>query len=393
MPQVKRVRYDASQMGEDTPHMIGIGDPVVHHMKERIAQRAHAAPCTIDLTQALVAYPPPLAPPDLDLADPAIHKLGPVQGDPMLRERIAEYRAGAFDALISAANVIVTAGANQAFALAMIGLAKPGYDVILPSPYFFNHAMTVRARGAKVIDVPVTVPSFQPDISAVQAIWTPQTAALVVTDPGNPTGMNLTANNRLRLQDAVRERHGWLIVDETYFEFQYEPRSIAPPLSVANAIVIGSFSKSLSLSGWRVGYLIGPESTVEQLLSVQDCIMIAAPTAAQALVVHALGRRREHLAALLPKLRASKGRLERALRACALIDAVYGEAAVFLWARVANDRPASTVVDYLLDELGIAVVAGDSFGAPGHLRVAYGTVTDAELDDLEQRLLGARPLG
>lgn len=391
MRHVERI-HETSSAREEAHPARGVGDPVVHRMKERIAHRAYAVPPTIDLTQALVAYPPPVDLADVDLSDPALHKLGPMPGDPVLRERVAAYRAAAFDKPISAANVIITAGANQAFTLAMLGLVRPSDDVMLPSPYFFNHAMTVRARGANVIDVPMAGPAFQPDVAALEAAWTQGIGAVVVTDPSNPTGINLTASSRLRVQETVREHDSWLVVDETYFEFQYEPRAFAPPLALGNTILIGSFSKSLSLSGWRVGYLIAPEQVVEELLSIQDCTIIAAPTAAQVLAVRALERRKAHLGALLPKLRASKQRLERALRSSRLIDAVYGEAAVFLWAHIARGRSASAAVDYLLDDLGIAFVAGDSFGAPGYVRIAYGTVTDTEMDELEQRLLGARPL-
>ena len=392
MAHANNLRRDVSPAGRDSYPMIGVGDPVVHRMKERIAQRAQAMPPTIDLTQALVAHAPPVDLADLDFGDPALHRLGPMPGDPVLRERVAAYRASAFDTPISAANVIITAGANQAFTLAMLGLVRPGDDVLLPTPHFFNHAMTVRARGANVIEVPVSDITFQPDAGTVEAAWTRQTAALVVTDPGNPTGMNLTASSRVGLQEIVRAHDRWLFVDETYFEFQYEPRVVAPSLTLENTILIGSFSKSLSLSGWRVGYLIAPERVVEELLSVQDCTVIAAPTAAQVLALRALERRKEHLAAVLPNLRASKQRLERALRECAVFDEVHGEAAVFLWARVAGSRPASAAVDYLFDQFGIALVAGDSFGAPDHVRVAYGTVSSDEISDLEQRLLRARAL-
>src|ERR1051325_815204 len=392
MANAKSLRRDASPAGEDKYPMNGVGDPVVHRMKERIAQRAQAMPPTIDLTQALVAHAPPVDLADLDLRDPALHRLGPMPGDPMLRQRVAAYRASAFDTPISAANVIITAGANQAFTLAMLGLVRGGDDVLLPAPYFFNHAMTVRARGANVIDVPVSDVTFQPDAETVQAAWTRQTAALVVTDPSNPTGMNLTASSRIGLEDIVRAHDRWLIVDETYFEFQYEPREVAPSLALENTILIGSFSKSLSLSGWRVGYVIAPERVVEDLLSIQDCTVIAAPTAAQALAVRALERRKEHLATLLPDLRASKQRVGRALLSCAQFDDVRGDAAVFLWARVAGNGPASAAVDYLFEELGIALVPGDSFGAPNHVRVAYGTVSDAEIGDLEQRFRRARAL-
>src|ERR1043165_5687281 len=375
---------------QQRPEPPAIGEPIVFRIKERIAKRGVATPPTIDLSQALVGYPPPTTSTDLDLDDPAVHRLGILPGDSELREMIAAYRSRAFDSPIDSSNVIVTCGANQAFILSLLGLVNIGSEGFLPAPYFFNHPIFIRARGAKPVVVPCREPSYQPDLDALDAAWSGATAALVVTDPSNPTGMNLTAENRSRIDGMVRAHDGWLIVDETYADFHYEPHITAPPLGLANTIVIGSFSKSLSLSGWRVGYLIGPSETVDKLLSVQDAISIAAPTASQILAKAALARRDEHLSDLLPRLKATRDRLKSALADCPLIDSVFGESAVFLWARLVEGASSEDTADYLLDKLGIGTLPGDEFGAPGYIRCAYGMLSDTDLEDLEMRLPKAR---
>src|SRR5687768_16046686 len=136
---------------------------------------------------------------------------------------------------------------------------RPGFRL-----YFFFSSRRRHTRCSRDWSSDVCSPIS--DMGAIEAAWTWRTAGLVVTDPSNPTGMNLTASNRLRLEAMARERGGWFIVDETYLEFHSEARAAQPSMPVANAIVIGSFSKSLSLSGWRVGYLIAAEPTVEGLL-------------------------------------------------------------------------------------------------------------------------------
>ena len=386
----------STSLRDRSKRVMNTSHPIVHEIKEMIAERLSQGKEVIDFSQAILSFSPP--PPvlevlkNLDPNDPELHRLGRVGGLPELREAVAEYRKDAYCEKINAKNILITAGANHAFLLAIMTLADSDGTVALLEPYFFNHEMTIGLAGcnlvsAKLIDhdhgelefkqhKAFTRPSFfTSSFDGGDQNWS-NVDVLVVTNPNNPTGTYIEGLDRL-------EKMGkWLVVDESYLHFDYrrEPRPTPHRFTLDHTLHIGSFSKSFSLGGWRVGYIIAHEKLIPELIKVQDATLIHPAVLSQKLALAALQDPKAHFGVILPELGRRREELLKGLKASGKFENIYGDGAVFLFVKLkGNGYDSDFQAMGLLDDLGIATVPCSTFGerGRGYLRFAYG-MTDVE---------------
>ncbi|MGF6228422.1 aspartate/methionine/tyrosine aminotransferase [Inquilinus ginsengisoli] len=248
----------------------------------------------IDLAQAVPGYSPPEA---LTahlaerLRDPAVHRYTAILGLPALRAalaaRFARYYGGAIGpAPITSANVAITAGCNQAFCLTMAALARPGDQVVLPLPYYFNHRMWLDATGIEALH-----PAFRPDaggvpdVDEVARLVTDRTRAIVLVTPNNPTGAIYPAETLRAFYDLAKRRGIALVLDETYIDFlptDDRPHDLFEDPDWASTVVhLYSFSKVFAITGHRVGALTAGPALMAQIEKAMDCVAICAPRIGQ----------------------------------------------------------------------------------------------------------------
>ena len=228
-------------------------------------------PDTISLGQGVVYYGPP---PQTEEAlrgfweAPANHLYGAVWGIPPLRELLrAKLRAENGIRLDDERQLVVSAGGNMAFVNALLAIADPGDEIILISPYYFNHEMAVAMANCRPVIVPADA-AYQLDLDAIAGAVTSRTRAVVSISPNNPTGAVYPEADLRALNTLCAERGIYHIHDEAYEYFTYDGRAhFSPgslPQTAAHTISLFSLSKSYGFAGWRIGYMTIPADAVRR---------------------------------------------------------------------------------------------------------------------------------
>ncbi len=336
------------------------------------------------------------------------------------RQRLAEYLAQEQQVPLIANHVVVTCGAAGGLNAIFRAVLEPGDEVICPSPYFVEYGFYVGNYGGKLVPVPSKLPAFALDLNAIEAALTEKTRAVLIDSPNNPTGI---VYNRGELQALAallaragtgRDRPIYLVSDEPYRFLAYDGVEVPPILPLYPfSVVVGSFSKSLSLAGERIGYVAVNPSMPQVDLFVASLILcnrilgyVNAPVIGQRLVEAALGAtvdagiyksRRDAMATILrdagidfvlpkgafyffPKVPGQGGSSGHArgegvppLRGAGILPAIRGQDA--LDTKKQGQDGLATVDDLqfcqlLQDEL-ILAVPGRGFGLPGYFRLTY----------------------
>lgn len=200
------------------------------------------------------------------------------QGIPELRDRLqarvdAELRQ-------SDRRVLVTSGSSGALLLAITCLVDPGDEVIILDPYFamYNHLVTMSGGVIVLVD---SYPDFRIDAAKIAAAITPRTKCVVVNSPGNPTGAVATAAELRAVAELCKAREIALISDEVYRTFCYDGPFHSPAEWNADVLVADGFSKSMGMTGWRLGYAHGPERLIQEMAKLQQFSFVCAPSPAQ----------------------------------------------------------------------------------------------------------------
>jgi len=357
-----------------------------------IADLIRRHPGTISLGQGVVSYgPPPAATAQIErfLAEPALHKYQGVAGIPALLDAIARH-LGADHAISTGEahgnRIMVTAGSNQAFVNAVLAVADPGDEIIIPTPFYFNHEMAVTLAGCRPVLVP-TDARYQLDVPALAAAITPRTRALVTVSPNNPTGAVYPAAD-LRAVNALCAAHGIChFHDEAYAGFAYDGATTFSPAAIpgaaAHTLSFFSMSKAYGFASWRIGWLVYPAHLESALRKIQDTLVICPPVIAQFAAVGALDSAagggpaygREKLADLAA-VRAVVRRELAPLTAEGLAEIPPADGAFYFLPRLRTARPPLEIAEQLIREHGVAVIPGNAFGVTGSctVRVAYGAL-------------------
>ncbi len=316
----------------------------------------------------------------------------PAAGLPELREAIAaSVRSGPSNA-ISASNVLVTSGTKQAVAHAFTTLLDPGDEVLITSPYWVTFPEAVALAGG----VPVIVPTdesrgFRASVDEIERHVTPRTKALLFVSPSNPTGAVYSESQMKEIGDWLLERGLWAVSDEIYQRFTYGDAvfhslpDVVPELA-QQTIRFNGVSKSYAMTGWRVGWMIGPEPVIAAAGNLQSHVCgnisnvsqwaalaaLRSGTGSIEVMRQAFANRREVILGELDKLPGFEcPPPEGAFYVFPSVTGVLGR-------EIAGRRIDSSeqLAGLLLDRAKVAVVPGEAFGAPGHLRFSYALADD-----------------
>jgi aspartate/methionine/tyrosine aminotransferase len=353
----------------------------------------------IDLSQAVPGYP--AHPKMLELLGQTASSLaytgyGPIEGDSGLRDAYAAHSAEVYEAGISASNVHVTSGCNQAFLCAVMAVAGAGDTVLMTEPYYFNHETTLAMLGIRSRFVACSAEDgFVPRLEAIEAAFQPGVKALALVSPNNPTGAVYPPDLLKAIFALCRSRGVWLILDETYRDF-LPSADLAPHALFAEEgwqdgfCSLYSFSKSFCIPGHRLGAITAGPVFIAQVAKIMDNLQICAPRAAQAAVAEALP--------LLADWR-EENRLEILRRADAL-RTVMAKLPAWQLAAVGayfafvkhpfSGVPSAEVAEALARQVGISCIPGGYFGAgqEDYLRFAFANADAATIGRLEERLAG-----
>ena len=350
----------------------------------------------IDLAQAVPGVPPPDALLERLAAaarDPASAAYGPIAGDPALRAALAADVSALYGAAVNPEDVAITSGCNEAFAVSVLALAGRGDAVILPTPWYFNHKMTLDMLGVEAVPLPAGADDgFVPSPAAARALIGPNTRAIVLVSPNNPTGATYPPDVLSAFLALARETGIALVLDETYRDFlpagRVRPHGLFAEDGWRDALVhLYSFSKSYAVPGHRLGAAVADPALLAEVAKVLDCVTICPPRAPQAAVAWAVEGTRGWRAATRAAVDRRAALFARAVAASPgwSVSAI---GAYFAYVRHPFGGTAEAAAARLCAEGGVLALPGSFFG-PGqedYLRFAFPNVRDDEVAGLAERL-------
>lgn len=292
------------------------------------------------------------------------NQYAPGAGDPRLRAAIAERLLAERAAVVDPEHeVTVTSGATEGVLAALLACTDPGDEVLVPEPWFESYPGTVRLVGAVPRALPLTPGSWRLDPDAVRAALGPRTRAILLNTPHNPTGRIFSAAELAALLELCRQHGLVCVTDEVYDGFVYGRCEMASPLDLPGArghsIVVGSFSKSLQMSGWRLGYCVADPGLSEGLRRVVErtTVCAAAPLQAGAAAVSTGNSG-------AADFRATRDTMTARL-AAAGFDVFPPEGGWFAFSRIGKvtSLPADEFAARLLEQAGVLVAPGTAFFA------------------------------
>lgn len=307
-----------------------------------------------------------------------------VRGNHSLRQAIAEQHSRRHGHAVDADAVVVLAGAQCAVFCVAQCVLQPGDEVLVPEPMYVTYEAVFGACGARVVPVPVRPEDdFRVDPAEVAARITPATRALMINSPHNPTGASLDLPIWKALSELCIGHDLWLISDEVYSELQFDGRHISPaslPGMAERTATINSLSKSHAMTGWRVGWVIGPNELAGHLSHLALCMLYGIPGFIQDAAEVALRNELPQVAHMREVYRDRRDRVCAVLQDCPGARALKPAGGMFVMVDIRETGlSAQAFADRLLDEHGVSVLAGEAFGpsAAGHIRL--GLVLEAPL--------------
>ncbi|MFH1453159.1 MAG: pyridoxal phosphate-dependent aminotransferase [Armatimonadota bacterium] len=351
----------------------------------------------INLGQAVCNLPlPSKLIPELkeSLSETIINSYTPDPGLMELREAVAsKYFDNFFIKLSPEDEIIITAGANQAFMEVLAVISDPGDEIIICSPYYFDHEFAIKASGCTPVISPMRERNygFSLDIKDIESKITPKTKAVVIVTPNNPTGAVIKFTDLMDLNKIIEKNNLYLISDETYDKFVFSPDvpSTARKLTLEeNVIVISSLSKTSGLAGMRIGYIITPASLYGELIKIQDAMIVCAPHIAQKAALICLKEKESWFAKRLKAIEERKNITNEYLSKIKVFETRPVEGAFFAFPKYKIDVPSLDLALDILDKTGVALIHGSAFGeaGEGHLRISFGNTDIPVLKEALERI-------
>ena len=349
-----------------------------------VADLINKNPGTISLGQGVVYYGPPAS--ALKRARQidnslAYHLYSAAEGIPELHEKIThKLKRDNNIELDGQQRVVVTAGSNMAFVNAIMAIADPGDEIILLSPYYFNHEMAITMLNCKPVVVSCN-DNFQPCLSALASAITNKTRAIVTVSPNNPSGAVYPEETLREINTLCKNQRIYHISDEAYEYFTFDETEHFSPASIFDSsnytISLYSLSKAYGFASWRIGYMLIPEHLYLPIKKVQDTNLICPARITQEAAIAALNEGPGYCLSQLDKINVIRNVLYTALQNINDIClAPKTSGAFYFLIKLKTGLTGMQLVELLINDYKVAVIPGETFGLNDacYLRVAYGAL-------------------
>lgn len=352
----------------------------------------------INVSQAAPAEAPPRALREeiarVALEDDSAHLYGPVLGLPALRAELASQVSEIYRGAVSPGQVAITSGCNQAFAAALASLAGPGDDVILPTPWYFNHKMWLDMAGVTTVPL-ATGPELLPSAGAAEALIGPRTRTIVLVTPNNPGGVEYPADLVMEFYQLAKAHGLALIVDETYRDFDSRP---APAHALFQApdwdetlIHLYSFSKAYRLTGHRVGAMVAAPGRLLEVEKFLDTVTICPNHLGQHAALWGMRNLSQWLAGERAEILARRAAMEAGF---ATLPGwrLLGAGAYFAYVEHPFAEDSTALCRRMVTEAGVLALPGTMFtpegdaGGARQIRIAFANIDGAGIAALFARL-------
>ena len=343
----------------------------------------------------------------LELGEPDFHPAAPVvdalraavaagrdryvatRGIPQLRAAIAEYLHRTRKLDVAPEQVLVAPGCKMALSLAMMALIEPGDEVLYPDPSFPIYPSFTRGLGARPVRYALREENqFQPSLQEIAAGITQKTKLLIFNSPNNPTGTVFTESVVAGIAELAKKHDLWVIADEIYARilFRGEYKSIwALPGMADRTVIIDGFSKSFAMTGWRLGYAVAQKRVVDALDMLVLNTFTCTAEFSQVAAIEALKDSTNAVPAMVDEYRKRRDIFVEKLNRIPGFRCQSPDGAFYAWVNIEETGlPAAEVQRLLLEEGGVAGIAGAAFGAEGENYLRFSLVSAAHL--LEEAL-------
>ena len=332
--------------------------------------------------------------------DPVNHHYTPTAGIAPLREAIAAktLRDSGFE--VAASQVLVTNGAKQAVYEAFATVLDPGDEVLVPAPYWTTYPEVIALAGGISVPVPTDESTgFHLTVDALESALTPATKVLLFVSPNNPTGAVSTPEEVLAIGQWAADRGLWVVTDEIYEHLVYGGRGfrsipVAVPELADRCIVINGVAKTYAMTGWRVGWMIGPPDVVAAASNLQSHATSNVSNVSQRAALAALTGDLVAVGEMRAAFERRRVTIHSMLNECPGVTCVEPEGAFYafpsvrglLGRRLAGRLVTSSadVATVAIEESQVAVVPGEAFGAEGYLRLSYALGDDAIVEGVKR---------
>lgn len=325
-------------------------------------------------------------------ADPANHRYTPAAGLPALKEAIAAKTLRDSGYEVSPGSVLVTNGGKQAVYQAFATALDPGDEVLLPTPYWTTYPEAIRLAGAVPVEVVAGADAgYLVSVEQLEAARTPRTKVLLFNSPSNPTGAVYSPEQTEQIGRWALEHGIWVITDEIYEHLVYDETVFTPIVKVVpeladTTIVLNGVAKTYAMTGWRVGWMIGPDDVIKAATNLQSHLTSNVANVSQRAAIEALTGDLSAVA----QMRAAFDRRRRTMVSMlSQIDGVqipvpqgafyaYPSVAGVLGRTIRGITPATSaeLAALILEQVEVAVVPGEAFGPSGYLRLSYALGDD-----------------
>ena len=309
-------------------------------------------------------------------------KYTPTGGTRELKEALVDRHAKDFGSQYSVEECLVTVGGKQAIFEAMMATLNDGDEVILPVPYWVSYLDIINYAGGKAVFLETDeAENFTMRADAVEKLITPRTRMIVVNSPNNPTGAVVSREEMEKLLEVAARHKVLLMSDECYCQFLYDdpPYSLGSSMDRDHLLIVGSLSKTYAMTGWRVGFALGSNKLLANMLKLQSHSTSNPTSIAQKAAVEALRASQDSVRAMLAEYRRRRDRVVEGLRAIPNVKCTLPQGAFYAYPNISaylnRDGLADTTVlaERLLEEAHVAVVPGPAFGTQQHVRLSYAT--------------------
>jgi len=315
--------------------------------------------------------------------DPENHKYTASAGLRPLREAIAE-DAGRYSAVeVDWSEVMVTNGAKQAVFQAFAALIDPGDEVLLPSPHWVTYPAGIELAGGITVSVPTRIEDeFKVTVESLERARTDRTKLLVFVSPSNPTVAVYTAEEARAIGEWALANDVWVLADEIYQRLTYFT-GVAPSIAAVtprleNWVLVNGVAKTYSMTGWRVGWMVGPSDIIEAANSHQSHATGNVNNVAQHAALSALRGPQETVEEMRQAFDTRRKLMLSLVEDIPGVRCVEPQGAFYVFPDVTDAmrgrwKKTDALATAILEEAGVALVSGESFGAPGFLRLSYAT--------------------
>jgi aspartate aminotransferase len=343
----------------------------------------------------------------LELGEPDFHAAAPVvdalraavangrdryvatRGIPPLRSAIANYLKRTRNLDVAAEQVLVAPGCKMALALAMMALIEPGDEVLYPDPSFPIYPSFTRGLGATAVPYALREENrFQPDFAEIASKITPKTRMLIFNSPNNPTGTVFSEQALAQIAELAKKHDLWVIADEIYarilFNGVYKSIWTLPGMA-ERTVIIDGFSKSFAMTGWRLGYAVAQKHVIDALDMLVLNTFTCTAEFSQVAAIEALNDSTNAVPAMVAEYRKRRDVFVGKLNNIPGFRCQSPDGAFYAWVNIEETgKPAEEVQKILLEEVGVAAIAGAAFGAEGKNYVRFSLVSATHL--LEEAL-------